>query len=364
MSEIISYCFRNREGEIMHSSNESFALLPASNMKVVSGYSAYRKLGRDFEFNTKFTVEGDIITVWGDPCPLLDDQKLEGVLHRANLKNKDIREVRFANEIFDAKVFADGWGAEDKGFCYQTKVVPYAFSEGCYATHKEGNEGKPLHDYAFSCVDDQYANFTNAIARILGREGKIGHSFSSDTPDTVSAYYSETLGNVLDHIETYSCNFSIEVLAKYLSHHISGGKGNWEDASRIITGFMSELGLNAEEIKITDASGLSRLNLLTTSFLSSLIHTIVRSGDVDFIHILPSPGKGTLKNRLPELAGLGFYAKTGSINHCSSLTGYIEGPGVSFSVIINNSLEDDEKMRGKIDETILSFLGKNGFMKQ
>lgn len=363
MSGILSYCFRDREGRIVHSSNEDIALLPASNMKVVSGYTAYRKLGNDFEFKTRITLEHGILTVWGDPSPLLTEKELQEVFQRGGINGVNVAEVKFASNVFDNRVFADGWGVEDKGFCYQTKVVPYSISEGCFSSHKEGNDGKALHDFAFSCVDDQYDNFVKTISRVLGRVEGLSYSMTDTIPEKTTVVHTETLSDILDHIETYSCNFSIEVLAKYLSHKISGVKGNWEDASRIITGFMSEIGLNTDEIKITDASGLSRLNLLTTSFLSSLIEKIVRSKHSEFIHFLPSPGKGTLRNRLAIIEHMGLYAKTGSINHCSSLTGYIEKAGVSFSVIVNNSLESEENMRSKIDDTILSFLKNYGLLK-
>lgn len=358
MSEILSYCFRDKDGRILDSYNEKLGLMPASNMKVVSGYTAYRKLGKDFVFRTNFSLKDGELSVWGDPSPLLDQKKLTKLIRESGLKPESVNRISFSDSVFDMKVYADGWSIEDEGHCYQTKVVPYAVSEGCYS--KDGQQEKPLHDYALSCVEDQYRNFARCVSQSLGMSETLPYEVHHSDGGSQISTYEETLLNILDHIEIFSCNFSIEVLSKYLSHLESGEKGTWKHASGIITKFMSDLGLDTSEIQIVDASGLSRLNLLTTDFLSSLIHKIVENGDMDFIEMLPSPGKGTLRNRLSNISTLGLFSKTGSINHCSSLTGFIRKGDISFSVIINNSLEDDADMRKKIDGVITEFLQKQG----
>ena len=72
MKGIFAYTFLDRYGNTIVSQNGQLPLMPASNMKIVTGYAAYRTLGKDFKFKTSFTDEGSKLSVSGDPTPLLD----------------------------------------------------------------------------------------------------------------------------------------------------------------------------------------------------------------------------------------------------------------------------------------------------
>lgn len=358
---ILSYCFRDAGGKIIESKNEKYPMLPASNMKIVSGYTAYKLLGRDYKFSTYFSMEGDSLLVHGDPSLGLSREKLANLIQQAGLKGKNIKRILFKDGIFDGKEFADGWNIEDNGNCYQTRIVPFSVDEGCYCGEGDCKSGKPLHDVAKLSVKNQLSNFAIEVAKAMGVSPDISVSSTIDKNDDHVAQHSEKLVDILDHIETYSCNFSIEVLTKYLSHVINGGKGTWKESSVIITDFMKSLGLDTNGIMVVDGSGLSRLNLMSTEFLSDLVYRIVKNGDIGFINLLPSPGSGTLRGRLSEIENLNLHAKTGSLEYCGSLTGYIEKAGIFFSIIINNSLEDGRGIIREIDDLLVSFLNRNGF---
>lgn len=357
---ILSYCFRDSNGDIIESCNQTYPLLPASNMKVVSGYTAYRMLGRDFEFRTDFSLHDKDMLIHGDPTPLLSRQKLREILVASGLDRKDLERVLFKDDIFDDREFADGWSIEDIGFCYQARVVPFSVDEGCYCKEQGGCDGSaPLHDVAKQSVNDQLANFAREISGIVSAKNEIEYGRFTHNSSNPHFVYRESLLDILDHIEVYSCNFSIEVLTKYLSYRKTG-RGSWGDSAEIISDYMKSLGLDASGIRIVDGSGLSRSNLMSTEFLSDLAHKIIENGDNEFMKLLPSPGRGTLRGRLDKLSTLGLHAKTGSLEYCGSLTGYLEKPGVFFSIIINNSLENGKKIINKIDNLLVDFLGRNG----
>jgi len=96
--------------------------------------------------------------------------------------------------------------------------------------------------------------------------------------------------------------------------------------------------------------------LLSTNLLGSLINKIERGSHSMFLDLLPEPGTGTLKNRLLEFKDLGIHAKTGSVSYCSSLTGYIRKYNVSFSIIINNSIDKPEELSNSVDNILRDFL--------
>lgn len=99
---------------------------------------------------------------------------------------------------------------------------------------------------------------------------------------------------------------------------------------------------NKDDIFIADGSGLSRLNLLTPAYISTLLLKISKSTFYqDFFNSLSTSGmSGTLKRRLnsKELKGK-IHAKTGYIRNVRTLSGYIDtknGERLSFSILINN----------------------------
>lgn len=355
MAGIISTCFRDSDGNILQSSNETMSLLPASNMKVVSGYSAYKILGREFNFVTKFSNTGDRLYVSGDPCPLFSLSDMRNILR--NKENGDITGITFDDQVLDNLPYGSGWEIEDSPYCYQTCIVPYSVNEGCIPSKKirySKLKDQVNHKDDSMSVNNQYRHFTMALSNIIGHklDFKIGHLDTAEYNST----YEKKLTDILHHIEEFSCNFSIEVVTKYLSHHVSGGRGNWKESTKIIENLMKELNLDMEGIRIIDGSGLSRQNLLTTSFLSDLIFRIKQGKNKEFIDLLPSKGEGTLKNRLNKMDDLKIRAKTGSFQYCSSLTGYISSLDVSFSIILNNFNESDQQLRERIDDILMNFV--------
>lgn len=357
---ILSYCFRSDDGTILEEKSPGLPLMPASNMKILTGYSAYSILGGNFVFRTRFSRKGKTLTVSGDPCPLLSRAALAEVLESLEISSGAIDSVVFDDTVLDGKEYADGWSIEDIGFCYQTRIFPYTVEEGCFCGDCGEIPPTPLHDYARQAVPDQMDSFAEEVRRVTGCRVGTARGRAEELPESAEFVHEEKLMDILGHIETYSCNFSAEILVKYIWHHLSGGQGTWEGGTGTVLRFMEEMGLDTRGVRIVDGSGLSRLNLISSSFLSDLVFRIRERGDMDFINILPTTGRGTLQNRLSHLASHNIHAKTGSIDHCSSLTGYIGSLGVSFSIIINNSTEDEEKLREKIDSVLESFISRSG----
>ncbi len=360
MTGIISYCFRDGDGKIIKRKNEHMSLLPASNMKIVSGYSAYRILGPLYTLRTKFYIDGDKLIVSGDPCPLLRYGDLTELGSNENLH--DLKHVVFDNTVLDDAESGYGWEIDDADYCYQSKIVPYSMNEGCSDSRDRFRSledcGNPLHSTCRYSIPNQYENFAYFI-------GKFAHTENIDYKKDVvegsekAIVHGEKLIDVLRHIEIYSCNFSIEVLTKFLSYVKEQRRGNWEDSVQIIMKLISDMGINCDGIKIVDGSGLSRHNLLTTDFLSEFLYHIGKSGDFEFIHLLPSPGNGTISSRLSDMKDYEINAKTGSFSYCSSLSGYIGKMNVYFSIFLNNFILSDNEIAAQVDQVLRDFINGN-----
>ncbi len=354
MPGIVSYQFLDKNGNVLCSQNPQTLIMPASNMKLVSGFSAYRLLGSDYVFKTTFSVKGDKLIVSGDPTFLLDGPKLLEIGNTISESNCEIREIILDTSSLDFLPYGSGWMIEDRKYTYQARIAPFSVNEG--SVHAGDHELEKLidpHMESLKPVQNQLRHFSQSLWKAIGLSGKAKYSIGSETGGKLLFTYSVSIKDVIKHIEEVSCNFSIEVLTKLISFKMDGKKGTWKRSIKCIYKAMKEMNLDTSEIRIQDGSGLSRLNLLTTDFLSNLVLQIAKSDEKEFLKLLPSPGSGTLKERLPELKESGMHAKTGSIAYCSSLTGYIEKLGVSFSIAINHSPEPDNLLPKMVDEILL-----------
>ena len=106
--------------------------------------------------------------------------------------------------------------------------------------------------------------------------------------------------------------------------------------------FLVEAGIDSEKIKLNDGCGLSRENLITPRFQTSLLQFLSTRPYFNlFLNTLAVSGTdGTLKNRLSAMQVRGsIHAKTGTLNGVTTLSGYIttkSGRNLVFSIFANH----------------------------
>ncbi len=343
--EILSYCFVDENSNIISSKYENLNLLPASNMKLITGYALYNILGKDYKMETKFDIEKNTLYISGDPTPLVTFEELYNI--SKNLDMKKVKEIKF-DDIFDDKYYGDGWSIDDIKFCYSQKIEPYTVNEGCVCNNYSFNY-KPFHnphDNNLFPYNDHKDLFSKFLLHNINNNALNDHII-----------YRNNMKNILRHIEVFSCNFSAEVMFKYLSY-IKNGKGISNESSRIIKKFIENF-YGKNDLYIADGSGLSRLNLTNTYFLSTFICKINKN-DNEFLHLLPDSKRnnGTIKDRFNNIKDYTIIAKTGTLTHCSLLSGLIEEKNVSFSIAINNSNLSEKERENKIDKLLVNKINK------
>jgi serine-type D-Ala-D-Ala carboxypeptidase/endopeptidase (penicillin-binding protein 4) len=106
--------------------------------------------------------------------------------------------------------------------------------------------------------------------------------------------------------------------------------------------YLGELGIGAEAYSFHDGSGLDRSDLVTPRAIVQLLEHMYASPFRDsWIGLLPIGGlDGTLSARFLDGPAAGrIHAKTGTLSHVTSLSGYIERPDgdwLAFSILVNN----------------------------
>ncbi len=362
---ILSYSFRRSRGDEFLAFNANIPLLPASNMKIITGYAVYSLLGKKYKLSTSFTRDDDTLVVSGGPTPFLFSSMLRIVLdsfdYYVPIKNRKIKKVKFIDPSIDNVQINPYWIYGDSRFSYQSKITNFSINENCtYRVHSTENinpEGIHKMEREFRPVKDPKTYISKEIL-FPSNEDNVPSLPSSVSLDYNNHVMKFNLVDLIQHMEYESCNFSAEVLFKLLSSYGSNPKGSWSKSANIVRSFISSILGNGGSFSIVDGSGLSRHDFLSTSLLSGIIHSAMEKGDNNFLECLPSPGKGTLIGRLERYKDEHILAKTGSLGGVASLSGYIKSRKVSFSIIINNYL-GSHKPSLMVDKILSSFLENN-----
>jgi D-alanyl-D-alanine carboxypeptidase/D-alanyl-D-alanine-endopeptidase (penicillin-binding protein 4) len=138
-----------------------------------------------------------------------------------------------------------------------------------------------------------------------------------------------------------SDNLIAEMLLREIGRS-PGVAGSTAGGRAALRAFAERLGLDLAGVVSADGSGLSRQNLITPANLCRLLVAIdsLPARDV-FLSSLPIAGRdGTLRTRMTSGPATGnARAKTGTLNHISSLSGIVttaDGERLAFALITNN----------------------------
>jgi len=223
----------------------------------------------------------------------------------------------------------------------------------------------------YFAVPDPNLFFAAALRAALARRGiSVG---GPTTATTDSARYAEArnapaiaevearpLADRIFPILNSSQNWFAEMLLKDLGRAASG-RGSWDgglDAERRF--LIDSVGIDSTAFSLADGSGLSAGNLVTPrAFVTLLRYMRAHPHSAGFLHGLPRAGEmGSLRDRFRDtpLAGR-VVAKTGSISHVNSLSGYVEGTdgkSLIFSIIVNNHTVRSGSILAAIDSVVVA----------
>ncbi len=157
------------------------------------------------------------------------------------------------------------------------------------------------------------------------------------------SHRSAPLSRIVEETNKSSQNLCAELLFRTLGT-LSGGRGTTESAVNVMLESLAAMGIPPGSLAIYDGSGLSRLNLVTPGEVVQLLDYMVHHPYFDyFSRSLPVAGvDGTLMRRMQNTPAEGkVWAKTGSLTHTVSLSGYLsdcEGRLLAFSLMGSNFL--------------------------
>jgi serine-type D-Ala-D-Ala carboxypeptidase/endopeptidase (penicillin-binding protein 4) len=183
----------------------------------------------------------------------------------------------------------------------------------------------------------------------------------SKAPLVLASYDSKPLSEDLRVINKVSQNLHAEMLLRLLGHE-KGNAGTVESGLEVLKGFLSQAGVPGDEYIFYDGSGLSRQNLVTPNAVVTLLQYAAKQPwGRTYSETFPVAGvDGSLADRFRATPAQGLVlAKTGSLDHVKSLSGYAtttSGDRVAFSIFSNNFDVPGRRAQDAIDRIVQSIV--------
>jgi len=138
----------------------------------------------------------------------------------------------------------------------------------------------------------------------------------------------------------------------------SSTQGNWLNAARKMTEYLSEEGLDIRGYHQEDGSGLTLRNRISASFLTSFLANIANSfGNDELLSLLPKAGKdGSVRGFLKGFHAQDYvWGKSGSVNGVLAYAGVISQNSQSplfFSINVNGHQQSNAVIRKELEQII------------
>jgi len=174
---------------------------------------------------------------------------------------------------------------------------------------------------------------------------------------TLITRLSHSISQAQTDILKNSNNMVAETVFKLAGGKYASKTGSFESGLEMFNNYCKNRNIDTSNIRITDASGVSKNNLMCADFMTDFL---VKS-NAAIESKLPTAGEGTLSNRMLYLKGQ-LHAKTGTLSNISAITGYIlsrTNHKYVFCIMINDSktTDSDKKM---LEEYIIRAIYTNG----
>jgi serine-type D-Ala-D-Ala carboxypeptidase/endopeptidase (penicillin-binding protein 4) len=386
----------DRGGRTLFAQNPDQALLPASNMKVLTAATALAQLGPEYVFRTRVAklADGELALI-GSGDPSLDESRLQDLAKA--VKDQGITRVTKVladASRFDEQTLGEGWQWDDESFAFSAQVSALNVNGNLtkLVVTPGGSEGE-----AATVASDGYLTVTGEVkttergeggaraerrrgrnevivaGRVKAGAGPVTLQVTVEDPALHAAYRfsralrdagvrvddeallsvgvapkeaevlaetaSAPLAELCKRFLKSSDNLYGECLLKAIGAEKKGVPGTSEGGAAVVRAWLSGKKVAVGGLVQADGSGLSRLDEMTPRLL---VETLTAAATLPgFAVALPVGGfDGTLTRRFVKTAAEGnVRAKTGTLLGVSSLSGYVTtkaGEKLVFSILMNH----------------------------
>jgi serine-type D-Ala-D-Ala carboxypeptidase/endopeptidase (penicillin-binding protein 4) len=351
-------------GETLYSRNAHTALMPASNMKILTGAVALAQLGPAYRYRTTFalrgpvsdgTLHGDLLVfgrgdpsvsqrMAGNPLDLLggiaDSLRARGVTRVAG-------SLVHAGNAFTGGPYGYGWAMSYLPYAYGAGVDELLFNEGLSfdPAHPAGSDtssSPPAAEPAAAYLDA--LRFTLNARGVVIEGATVRDSVTAPAASDIAfELVSPPFTDILAAMEKPSQNQIAEVVLRTIALEATGS-GSDTAGARLVSEQLRAWGADTMEFVIRDGSGLSRHNLISPATVVRVLLSMREHEHFGSFHAaLPAVGsEGTVRNWLHGTrASEVVRGKTGTLSMVRAFSGYatsVDGRQLVFSFIANHHL--------------------------
>ena len=377
-------------GKVVYRLNDKQPTMPASTLKLITLGASLDTLGYDYEFSTKLykTTNNDLYLKLGAD-PFLTSAGLNSLMEKA-VKEKKITSPKIIyidDYIFDKTEWGEGWQWDDDLNPLMPKFSSYNIDKNLLSIIiSPTNPGSPAQIYTnkfypitfmnlvtTGTANDIELNRNNSIApNILNISGTINKQITEEIPinnpkryfilrleDAIQSakmdYYGgfpqkktlttnvylvaeikHPISQAIKAILMDSNNFVAETVFKLAGAKFVNNTGSLQHSQEMLNAYFNKIGIDAQDIKIVDGSGVSKNNIITANFMTDYL--VKQFKNETLKNSMPTAGEGTLKNRMLYFKD-NLRAKTGTLSDVSGIAGYItsrSGKTYAFDIMIND----------------------------
>jgi D-alanyl-D-alanine carboxypeptidase len=339
-----AFVFDLRRGSVVYRRNRSLALRPASNEKLTVAVTALDRLGPTFRIPTKVLGHGQLDGngVWhgrlylrGYGNPALKTHGLNRLVKKVQAKGivKVTGAIVGDESYFDKIRVGPGW----KPSYYKEESPPLS----ALVVNRAHFDGHIASDPARAAALLFKRRLAAAGIRVGGRVVKAAARPDATLLGRVS---SPQLRRLVRRMDLVSDNFYAEMLLKKLGAVVRES-GTTAAGARVVRAELRQRGVSMTGVRIRDGSGLSDYDRLTAKAVAMLLISAVSDDAIrgPFVASLPIAGvRGTLEDRMKNPpAYRHVYAKTGTTDRASALSGYVTNSALSpryvFAILQNGN---------------------------
>jgi serine-type D-Ala-D-Ala carboxypeptidase/endopeptidase (penicillin-binding protein 4) len=331
-------------GRVVYGRNADKLMVPASNRKLFAAATAVDCFGFDHHFTTELWRDGDdlVLRGGGDPsfggryyaspgdafAPMLAAVRARGITH--------VHDVVADVSLFDRTTIPPSWKVGNLPWSYSAPVDAIAYHEN---TIEENAIGDPALHAARALRDLLVFDGVTVDGEV-----RIGTA----SGERIAAVDSPPISQLLTTALKNSQNLYAEMLFK------NAGGGSYPSAIDTERRFVSTIGIDPNDLRFVDGSGLSPDDLVTPTAMVKLLRWMnapPRRGAWWLLLATPNQ-EGTLHHRLVELETR-VRGKTGTLEGVSALSGIIAMPRGGyryFSIIVDHNTAED--VNKTIDEIV------------
>lgn len=347
-------CLQVREGaNVLIEQLPTTPVIPASNMKLVTGAATLALLDPQSRLTTRFltdgtptdgtVVKGNLYMVGGGDPLLSTDDYLAGLPNGRQpatdmatvadqIAGTGIREITGSvigdESRYDAQRGVDAW---PERFTTQGQVAPLS-------ALLVDDARSPGQSTSLAPAVQAAAVLTELLEdRGVEISGEPGAGTAPEGAAQLTEVESLPIADIVDEGLRFSDNTTMELLVKEIGLQV-GGEGTTATGLQAIREWSLGAGLPVEGLIIDDGSGLSEQDRATCAMLSALLEDDGAQGTI--AEGLARPGEpGTLDDRLDSETLTGrVRAKTGTLRPVTALSGWLRTVperDLGFSFIIN-----------------------------